>query len=110
VSRALIAAALLSLAACNAKAEAWHGKDKNLHFAGGAVIASAVTLATGRADWGFVASTTVGIAKEVYDMQHRPFHVPSVKDAVVTMVGAAVGAAVTGLVITPTGFLYRKEF
>jgi uncharacterized protein YfiM (DUF2279 family) len=109
VSRALIAA-VLALAAGTAQADAWHGKDKNLHFAGGAAIAGAVTLATGRADWGFAVSTAVGVAKEVYDMQHRPFHVPSVKDAVVTMVGAAVGAAVTGLVITPTGFLYRKEF
>ena len=108
--RAALTTLVLALAAGTAQADAWTGPDKQLHFAGGAVVAGAVTLATGRADWGFVASTTVGVVKEVYDMRNRRFHTPSVKDAIVTMAGAAVGAAVVGLVITPSGFFYRTEF
>jgi len=101
---------LLALSACFATAthaEDWTGRDKQLHFIGGAVIAAAVTAAT-RDEWaGFAAGTTAGLVKEVYDSTGRGQ--VSGKDFVVTALGAYVGAKSAGWVITRNSVLYTRR-
>lgn len=101
---ALLALALLSTAA---HADEWTGKDKQLHFIGGVAVAAAVTAATGDEWKGFLASTAVGIAKEVYDSTGRG-HV-SAKDAAVTAIGAMVGAKFTGWMLSGNRLTYTRR-
>jgi uncharacterized protein YfiM (DUF2279 family) len=101
---ALIAMALLSTAA---HADEWHGRDKQLHFIGGVAVAAAVTAATGDEWKGFLASTAVGIAKEVYDSTGRG-HV-SAKDAAMTALGALLGAKFTGWALSPDRITYTRR-
>ena len=82
-----------------AQADEWTGRDKALHFGGGAAIGASVTLATDNPIYGIAAGAAVGLAKELYDNQHRATHTPSAKDLVMTVVGAAAGSYVTRLVI-----------
>ena len=93
-----------------ATADEWTGKDKTLHFIGGAAVGAAVTIATDRRDYGIAAGAAVGLAKELYDTQHRDKHTPSVKDFVVTVAGAAAGAYVGGLIIKPRFVGYQAAF
>jgi uncharacterized protein YfiM (DUF2279 family) len=86
-----------------AHADEWTGRDKTLHFLGGAAVGAAVTLYTDRPMYGIAAGAAVGLAKELYDTQHRSTHTPSTKDLVMTIVGAAVGSYATHIVI-------RKDF
>lgn len=86
-----------------AHADEWTGRDKAIHFLGGAAIGSAVTMATERPAYGIAAGAAVGLAKELYDTQHRSTHTPSAKDLIATVAGAAVGSYVTWLII-------RKDF
>jgi len=95
-------ALLLLLIATGAHADSWTGQDKTLHFAAGAAIGAAVTIATGDERMGMLAGAGVGLVKEIYDSRHRDRHTPSTKDFAVTALGAVVGSY-TGLVI-------RKEF
>lgn len=106
-------AALIGLAGGltqEAKADDWTGADKTLHFAAGAGIASAVTLATDSPAKGFAAGVAVGLAKEVYDTQHRDRHTPSVKDFLVTAAGAGVGSWATGVVIRRDFVGFQRRF
>jgi putative lipoprotein len=82
-----------------AHADEWTGQDKALHFVGGAAVGAAVTLYTDRPAYGIAAGAAVGLAKELYDSQHRSTHTPSTKDLLVTVIGAAVGSYATHLVI-----------
>jgi len=82
-----------------AHADEWTGRDKTLHFLGGAAVGAAVTVATDKPMYGVAAGAAVGLAKELYDSQHRSTHTPSTKDLVMTIVGAAVGSYATHLVI-----------
>lgn len=86
-----------------AYADEWTGRDKTLHFIGGAAVGAAVTLATDRPMYGIAAGAAVGLAKELYDTQHRPTHTPSAKDLVATVLGAAAGSYASWLII-------RKDF
>ena len=95
---AAIALAALTFAT-NARADNWTGPDKTLHFLGGAAVASAVTMATDEPKYGFLAGAAVGVAKEIYDTQHRSTHTPSFKDFAVTALGAAVGAKGTAIIL-----------
>jgi uncharacterized protein YfiM (DUF2279 family) len=102
-----IIALTLALAATTAHADEWTGKDKQLHFVGGAAIAAAVTAAT-RDEWaGFAAGTASGLLKEVYDATGRGQ--VSGKDFAVTMLGAYVGAKGTGWVITRNSVVYTRR-
>ena len=80
-------------------ADEWTGRDKTLHFLGGAAIGAAVTVATERPAYGIAAGAAVGLAKELYDTQHRSTHTPSAKDLIATVAGAAVGSYASWLVI-----------
>ena len=93
-----------------AHADEWTGRDKTLHFLGGAAVGAAVTLYTDRPMYGIAAGAAVGLAKELYDTQHRSTHTPSAKDLVVTVIGAAVGSYATHLVIRKDFIGYRLNF
>lgn len=67
-------------------------QDKALHFGAGAAIASAVTLATGSASYGFTAGCAAGVLKEAYDARHPKTHTVSGKDLAITCLGAGLGA------------------
>lgn len=82
-----------------AQADEWTGRDKTLHFLGGAAIGAAVTIATNRQDYGLAAGVGIGLLKEVYDSQHRDKHTPSTKDLIATVAGAAVGSYASWLII-----------
>jgi uncharacterized protein YfiM (DUF2279 family) len=92
-----------------ATADEWTGRDKTLHFTVGAAIGGAVTIATDRRDYGIAAGVAVGLAKELYDAQHRSTHTPSAKDFAVTALGAVAGAY-TGLVIRHRFIGYQSSF
>lgn len=78
----------------------WQGADKTKHFAVGAGVGAAVTLATERPLYGFLAGTAVGAAKEVYD-RRAPGRTCSFQDFAVTALGAAAGAYGTAWLILP---------
>lgn len=82
-----------------AHADDWTGRDKNLHFIGGAAVGAAVTLATDSPAYGIAAGAAVGLAKELYDTQHRATHTPSAKDLIATVAGAAVGSYASWVII-----------
>lgn len=85
----------------SAYADSWTGKDKSQHAAVGAIIGSAVTLYTEDAFKGCAAASAVGLAKEVYDSQHRQSHTPSFKDFAVTAIAGCLAAKGTSLLIVP---------
>ena len=83
-------------------ADEWTGKDKTQHALVGAAVGSATTLASNSWMHGCAAATAIGLAKEVYDSQHRHSNTPSVKDAVVTAVAGCLAAKGTSLALVPT--------
>lgn len=89
-----------------AMADEWTGRDKQLHFVGGAAIAAAVTAATHDEWLGFAAGTAVGIAKEIADEQR--YGGASGKDAAVTALGALVGARFMGWALTKNGVTFTR--
>lgn len=107
MKRLVMAAAILA-ASVSVQADEWHGRDKQLHAIGGAVVAGSVHQLTGSRWAGFAAGLTVAVGKELADM-HMPGHTPSYKDAVVTALGASL-VAVPGLSIGPGWVSYRVEF
>lgn len=95
-----------------AKADEWHGEDKQLHLLAGWGIANAATLQTASPLQGFAWGCGAGAAKELFDMTGQGD--PSVKDFVVTCLGAGLGSG-TGWLLLPAErrgaqVLYRKEF
>jgi uncharacterized protein YfiM (DUF2279 family) len=107
VKKILMMAALVA-ASFSAQADEWHGRDKQLHAIGGAIVAGSVHQLTDSRWAGFAASLAVGIGKELVDMR-MPGHTPSLKDAVVTAMGGSL-VLVPGLSIGPGWISYRKEF
>ena len=105
-----IFAALVLTLASSAHADEWTGRDKNLHFVGGAAIGAAVTLATDKPMYGVAAGAAVGLAKELYDARNRATHTPSTKDLVVTVLGAAVGSYTTHIVIRKNFVGFQTNF
>lgn len=72
--------------------ESWVGPDKVYHMAVGAAAALIVGYVS-HSPWAGVAfAAIIGFIKEVYDYQHRASHTPSLRDAVMTVVGGFVGA------------------
>lgn len=105
--RTLILSALLVLPMAS-QADEWTGRDKTLHFIAGAVVAGSVHELSGSRAFGFAIGSAVAIGKEFYDMR-TPGHTPSLKDAIVTVMGASL-VAVPGLRIGPGWVSYRVEF
>lgn len=93
--------ALAIAASAVAHADSWIGHDKDLHAIGGAAIGSLTALATGKAVHGCAAAVGVGLAKELYDSQHKAKHTASGKDFAVTAIAGCLAAAGTGWVIAP---------
>ena len=93
-----------------AHADEWTGRDKTLHLLGGAAIGAAVTAATDDPAYGIASGAVIGLAKELYDTQHRATHTPSAKDLIATVAGAAVGSYATHLVIRKDFIGYRLNF
>lgn len=93
-----------------AHADDWTGRDKTLHFLGGAAVGAAVTMVTERPAYGIAAGAAISLAKELYDTQHRSTHTPSTKDLIATVAGAAVGSYATHLVIRKDFIGYRLNF
>lgn len=98
--KTLITALLITIAS-TAHADSWTGRDKELHAIGGAAIGSVTTLATGKASYGCMAAAGVGLAKEIYDIQHKATNTPSSKDFAVTAIAGCLAAYGTGWIITP---------
>lgn len=94
-----IAAAVLAIASISAHADEWTGQDKTKHVIAGALIAAPVSMLTDSWRAGAASGCAVGVLKEINDMRTTN-HTPSYKDAVVTCVGAAVGAQL-GVMIAP---------
>ncbi len=92
---------LILFAASTANADPWTGHDKELHAIGGAAIGSLATLATGSVGYGCAAATGIGLAKEIYDSQHKSTHTVSAKDFAVTAISGCLAAAGVSWVITP---------
>jgi uncharacterized protein YfiM (DUF2279 family) len=92
----------LSIASMSVFADEWTGQDKTQHALGGAAIGAAVTAFSGRWEHGCAAATAIGVAKELYDSQHRSRHTPSAKDAIVTAVAGCLAAKGTSMIIVPT--------
>ncbi len=107
MKRLVMAAAILA-ASFSVQADEWHGRDKQLHAIGGAIVAGSVHQLTDSRWAGFAAGLAVGIGKELVDMR-VPGHTPSLKDAVVTALGGSL-VLVPGLSIGPGWISYRKEF
>lgn len=97
--RTIILSALLAVSSV-AHADDWTGPDKKKHFAVGAAIGAAGTVAFGQRG-GFALGVAAGAAKELYDLRHRDRHDVSGKDFAVTAVGALAGSALPGLVLGP---------
>lgn len=101
IGATLGASLILALSACtDAQADSWTGRDKQMHAIAGAAIALPVTLITRDVSHGIVAGCAVGVAKELAD-KYRPGHVASYRDAIVTCAGAAIGAALGGVIVAP---------
>lgn len=92
-----------------AGADQWTGPDKTQHAIAGAAIGSAMTLGTKSAAYGCAAAAGVGALKEVADSRSAN-HTASFKDFAVTALAGCLASGATGLVITPTAVIYRKEF
>ena len=73
--------------------------DKQMHFLSGAILATAILLATGSASVSFVSVSLVACLKEVYDLLHKDKHTPDVWDWVATSLGGAFGILLTKLVM-----------
>ena len=96
---ALVALIGLASGVTEARADEWTGPDKVKHIAAGALIAAPVSMLTDSWRAGAAAGCAVGVLKEINDMRSQG-HTPSYKDAVVTCVGAAVGARF-GVMVAP---------
>lgn len=79
--------------------DSWTTPDKTKHLIAGASIGLAAGALTDSWAVGAAAGCAVGVLKEINDMR-SPGHTPSYKDALVTCVGAAVGAQI-GVMIAP---------
>lgn len=99
----------LTVATGPADADQWTGPDKTQHAIAGAAIGSAVTLGTKSAAYGCAAAAGVGALKEVADSRSTQ-HTASFKDFAVTALAGCLASGATGLIVTPTAVIYRKEF
>lgn len=102
--------AVLFTIALSASADNWTGPDKLKHAEVGAAIGAIVTTATRDPMLGCAAATVAGLAKEVYDYQHRLQHQASAKDFVVTAVAGCLASKSTGLVVAPNTVMFRLAF
>lgn len=104
--RRMIATLLATLLATQAHAESWGGRDKWQHALVGAGTGAVFAKATNDWRYGCAAAAAVGLAKEIYDSQHRDRHTPSFKDFAVT---AAAGCG-SSIVVAPNYIGFNIKF
>ena len=97
----------LMLATSAAWADDWTGPDKPRHLLAGGFIAAAVTAATRDERTGFVAGSAVGLLKELHDAAGQGK--ASGKDFIVTVLGAYLGARLTGRAIAADDMAYTLD-
>lgn len=111
IAAALVAASIGANAACRAN-DRFGGNDKTLHFGGGAVISTLVTVHTADPWKGFYAGAAAGVVKEAVDSTGAGDC--SLQDLIVTVAGAAVGAYTGSVIVTRlqgrTLVAYTKSF
>jgi|APSaa5957512535_1039671.scaffolds.fasta_scaffold27958_2 formate hydrogenlyase subunit 3/multisubunit Na+/H+ antiporter MnhD subunit len=61
--------------------------DKIYHLIAGIALALVTLIATGSVFAAMIATTVVGLGKEIYDYQHQDKHTPEVADFLATVVG-----------------------
>jgi uncharacterized protein YfiM (DUF2279 family) len=96
---AIVACIGLAGGLTEARADTWTTPDKTKHLVAGAAVGLAVGALSDSWTAGAAAGCAVGVAKEINDMR-SPGHTPSYKDAIVTCLGAAVGAKI-GVIVAP---------
>ena len=94
----LLSIALPASAGCIAN-DKWSGKDKQLHFIGGAMAGSFATVITNDPWKGFYTGAAVGVAKELIDLQDKQNSTCSLQDLFATVAGSALGAYTAGRVL-----------
>lgn len=94
----------LMLAPSAAWADDWTGPDKARHLLAGGFIAAAVTAATRDERTGFAAGSVAGLLKELHDAAGHGR--ASGKDFIMTVLGAYLGARLTGQAIAPDDRVY----
>lgn len=106
-----LSALLDNAQACTAR-DQWTGRDKALHLVAGAAVGAGVTAYTRDPLIGTFAGTAVGIAKEIRDSRGHGHC--SAQDALITALGAAVGAYGASWALSRsagvTWVSYRVEF
>jgi hypothetical protein len=98
--------AFVLLFATQAQAESWGGRDKLQHALVGAGTGAVFAKATNDWRYGCAVAAAVGLAKEIYDSQHRDRHTPSFKDFAVT---AAAGCG-SSIVVAPNYIGFNIKF
>lgn len=98
--------AFVLLCATQAHAESWGGKDKWQHAVVGATTGAVFAKAADDWRYGCAAAAAVGLAKEIYDSQHRDRHTPSFRDFAVT---AAAGCG-SSIVVAPNYIGFNIKF
>ena len=92
--------------------DSWHGTDKQLHFGGGAVIATLITVHTADPWTGFYTGAGTGLLKEAVDATGAGDC--SLQDFLITTAGAALGAYTGSVIVTRlqgrTLVAYAKTF
>jgi uncharacterized protein YfiM (DUF2279 family) len=97
------------LVSFSSQADEWTGQDKTLHFLAGAGIGF-VGNAFDSPKVGCIGGFVVGTLKEGYDSMHQETHTVSMKDMLVTALGACTVANVSGLVFGPGWIKYKINF
>lgn len=93
-----------------AQADEWTGADKTRHMAVSAAFGGIARAVTTNKLAAFGLAMAPGIAKEIYDSQHKDRHTASVKDLAADAVGAAIGVYVGGCIATARSLICKMEF
>jgi uncharacterized protein YfiM (DUF2279 family) len=105
----LIFSTVFLLASFSSQADEWTGQDKSLHFIAGAGV-GIIGNAIDSPKVGCISGFVVGTLKEGYDSLHPESHTVSMKDMLVTALGACTIANVSGLVFGPGWIKYKINF
>jgi len=100
---------LLSSFSIQASEDEWSGEDKRLHFIAGVGVGF-IGNAFDSPKTGCVAGFIVGALKEGYDSLEPKEHTVSIKDIIVTTLGACLTSNVSGFLLGPGWIKYKIVF
>ncbi len=87
------------------KPDSWaFAKDKQGHFAIGAMFTAVVLLAGLSSFLALLGVLIVAFSKEIYDHFHQDVHTPSLVDAAYTCIGGVVGVYASMVIGAPATF------